>query len=232
MKFSSLEHFGLSAWRLVGVGLASASAAWFLTGLVLGGALGGAGPAVMLVVSAMVFYLVVSIPRRLLDRQKVAEAREAVLLSTSARACLEVTGSRPRSLMMLRPVEPALAKSVASAARKVLLGTRVEDALASASRGLASDSATATLRSLASLRPEGFDPGDEEARGLAASGDLSRETKVPMFMTVCFFAPIMLILYAVFSDSYGASSVSELAALEFIVVDLAFYLSSGDGGRR
>ncbi len=232
MRFASLEHFGLSAWRLAGVGLASASAAWLLADLALGDVLGGAEPAVLLVASAAVFYLVVSTPRRLMDRQRVAESREAVLLSTSARACLEVTGSRPRTLIMLKPREAALAASVTSAARMVLLGAKAEDALGLASEGLASSSGSEALKSLASLRPEGFDSGDEEAQGLAASGELGRETRIPVFMTVSFFAPIMLLLYAVFSHSYGASSLAELTACEFIVVDLAYYLSSARGGER
>ncbi|MDG7011315.1 MAG: hypothetical protein JRN57_04260 [Nitrososphaerota archaeon] len=232
MRFSSLEHFGLSAWRLACVGIASASGGWLLGDLVLGGVLGQAKPGILLIISALVFYLVVSVPRRMLDGRRVSEAREAVPLSASARACLEVTGSRPRTLMMVRPREPSLARSLEAAARMVLLGTRVEDALAHAAEGLASYSSAATLRSLAVLRPEGFESGDEEARGLAASGDLSRETKVPMFMTVCFFAPILTLLYAVFSHSYSAASMSELTALEFIIVDLTYYMSSARGGER
>lgn len=232
MRFASLEHFQLSAWRLTGVGLAAASASWLATELALGQVLGQAKPAVLLLVSSMVFYLVISTPRRLLDVQRAEEAREAVLLSTAAKACLNVTGSRPRTLMLLKPKEPALAASMGTAARMVLLGARVEDALADASKGLASYSAAAALRSLASLRPEGFDSGDEETRGLAASRDLSMETKVPVFMTVCFFAPILMLLYAVFSQAYGATSLVELTSLEFILVELAYHLSSAGGARR
>jgi hypothetical protein len=226
MRFESLDQFGLSAWRLVGVGVVVASGAWLLAGVALGGVLGEAKPVALLMVSSLVFYLVVTTPRRLLDSRRVEEAREAVLLSFSARACLSVTGSRPRTLVMLRPREPSLARSVQGAARMVLLGTRTEEALAQASKRLPSYSAGATLRSVASLRPEAFDSGDEESRGLAASGELSGETKLPMLMTVCFFAPIMTLLYAVFSRDYGAGSLSELTVLEFIVVDLAFHLAS------
>ena len=122
MKFASLDHFGVSPWRLGCVGVAAASAAWLLSEAALGSVLGQAKPAVLPVVAALVFYMVVSIPRRLLGRQKVSEAREAVLLSAAARACREVTGSRPRTLMMLKPREPALARSTGAAAWMVLLG--------------------------------------------------------------------------------------------------------------
>ncbi|MDG6902203.1 MAG: hypothetical protein JRM80_09620 [Nitrososphaerota archaeon] len=227
MRFASLEHFGLSAWRLGCVCLASASAAWLFVDFALG-VLGEAKPAAVVAVSALVFYLVASVPRRLLDRQRVAEAREAVVLAASARACLEVTGSRARTLMAVRPREPATARAVRRAARLVLLGARVEDALADASARMASYTGSAALRQLAELRPEGFDTGDEESAGLAAYGDLSMETRVPMFMTVCFFAPIMALLYAVFTRSYGPAGVAELTVLVFVVVDLAYYLSSAE----
>lgn len=222
----------MSPWRLICAGVAAASCAWLSSEAVLGGVLGQAEPLVLLVISGLVFYLVVSTPRRMFDRQRVQEAREAVLLSASARACLEVTGSRPRTLMMVRPRVPSIARAVRESSRMVLLGTRVEDALWRASGGLASGSASVALRSLATLGPGGFGAGDEESRGLASSDDLSRETKLPMFMTACFFAPIMLLLYAVFSQTYSPSGILELVVFEFIVVDLAFYLSSAGGGGR
>ena len=227
MRFDSLEHFGLSTWRLACVGLAAASGAWIVAEFSFGELLGEAEPAGLLVISGLVFYLVVSTPKRVLERERVAEAREAVYLSAYARACLEVTGSRPRTVMMLRPRERNTARAAGGAARMVLLGTKVGDSLLSASRELASYSAAAALRGLAVLGPDGFESGDEESRGLASSSELNRETRVPMFMTVCFFAPIMTLLFAVFYRSYDAASLSELAALEFVLVDLAYHLSSG-----
>lgn len=228
MKFASLEHYGLSPWRLACVGVSFSCSAWFAADLVLGSVLGGAKLEVLVLLSCMVFYLVVTIPRRLYERQRASEAREAVLLSASARTYLQVSGSRPRTLMMLRAQEKSIARALAGAAKLVLLGAKVEDALLASSGGLASYTAEATVRSIASLRPEGFEAGDEEAKGLESSGEMSRETRLPMFMTVCFFAPIMLILYAVFSGVHGAAGVAELTAFEFIAVDIAFYLSSGD----
>jgi EamA domain-containing membrane protein RarD len=47
-------------------------------------------------------------------------------------------------------------------------------------------------------------------------------------MTVCFFAPIMLLLYAVFFHLYDTMSLGELAAFEFVIIDLAFYMSASD----
>ena len=228
MRFASLEHFNIRAWRISCVGVALASAAWLMAGLAVGGVLGGAKPAMQVVVAALVFYIVVSTPRRLLDRQRVSQARESVLLAGAAKACLGVTGSRSRTLVMLRPRDSVLSETVEEAARVVLLGGRVEQALSTTSEGLASYSAAAALRSLATLKPGNYDAGDEETRGLADSAELSKETKLPMFMTVCFFAPIMMLLYSVFSHSYDPGSLAELSALEFIVIDLAFYLSASD----
>ena len=50
-----------------------------------------------------------------------------------------------------------------------------------------------------------------------------------MIMTVSFFTPIMLLLYAVLSHSYGAVRLTELAAVELAVLDLAFHLGAPGG---
>ena len=96
------------------------------------------------------------------------------------------------------------------------------------SHHLASYSAASVLQSVAAANARGFAGGDEESRGLAVSTELSMETKLPIFMTVCFFAPIMMVLYAVFTHTYQPEQLIELGTLEFAVVDLAYYLSAAD----
>lgn len=226
MRFSSFGHFEISPWKAVGLGAALSAAASAVTALVVGGSLGGAGPAALLVVGSLTFYIVLSTPRRLLDGQRVSQARESPLLSAAAAACLTVTGSRSRTLVLIRPRDPALAASVKEAGRRVLLGERVEGAVEASARGLASYSAAAALRGVASFSASGIGSGDEEARGLASASDLGRETRIPMVTTVCFFAPIMLVLYAVFSHAYAPLKLAELSGFDFIVVDLAFYLGA------
>lgn len=201
-------------------------------GLALGGALGQATGPVALVVGILVFYMVVSTPRRLLDRERVSQARESPLLAAVSTACLKVTGSRSKTLLMLKPREQSLVAAASQGARLVLLGAPVERAAAEASEKLASYSASEVLRGVAKLSPADFGTGDDESRGLATSSELYRETKLPMLMTVCFFSPIMLVLYAVFSHSYDAARLAELVALDFVVVDLAFFVSSADRGPR
>lgn len=230
MRFASLEAFGLSVWRLLLVGLTAAALVGLGLGFALGDALGEAKTATLLVVAVLAFYVTVSAPRRLLDHQRVAQARESLLLSASAQACLKVTGSRSRIFLLLRPRERALSAAVKETARRILLGSRVGAAVAESSRALASYSAAAALQSAATASPREFVGGDEESRGLAVSTGLSMETKLPIFMTVCFFAPIMIILYAVFSRTYQPQQLVELGAFEFAVIDLAYYLSAADRG--
>ena len=216
---------------MAGVSAALSAGGALLTWAVTGDALGQARDAVAAVVGALAFYFVLSAPRRLADSQRLAEARESPLLSASAAACLAVTGSRPRTIVLMRPRDPALQASLKEAAREVLLGTRVDRALESSARLLVSYTAASAFRGLAAFIPEGVEQGDEEAEGLAASSDLSQETKVPMIMTACFFTPILLVLYAVFSHAYGAADLAELASLEFIVLDLAFFLGAAERNR-
>jgi hypothetical protein len=216
--------------RIAALGCALSASGAFATSLVLGDSLGQGRTPATVVVALLVFYVVVSTPRRILDRHRVAQAREAPIISATAAACLAVTGSRPRTLILLRPRDPQLSSSLEDAARRVLLGTRVGTAVEGSARSLVSYSAGAAVRGVAEFSPGGIEQGDEESRGIASSSDLGRETKIPIMMTVCFFMPILLVLYSVFSHAYDAVRLGELASFEFIVVDLAFYLSAASRG--
>jgi len=232
MRFASLDRFGISPARIGFVSAAMSGGTTQLTWTVTGESLGEARGVVALVVGALVFYVVLSAPRRLADGQRLSEARESPVLWASAAACLAVTGSRPRTIILLRPRGQSLTASLKEAGRQILLGTRVDRALENSSRNLVSYSAASAFRGLAAFTPEGVEQGDEEVRGLDASSDLSTETKIPMLMTVCFFTPILLVLYAVFSHTYSAADLAELASLEFIVLDLAFFLTASERKRE
>jgi len=228
VRFASYETFGISVWRMVVISLASSAIVSIAVSLAIGDALGQAMAAAMLVIAALVFYIAMSSPRRLLDQQRVAQSRESLLLSASAQACLAATGSRSRTLMLIRPKENALASVVKEAGRRILLGTGVGPAVAASSRGIASYSAAAVLQGVATNNGRESIGEDEESRGLAAATELSMETKLPMFMTVCFFTPIMIVLYCVFSHVYQPVGLIELGAFEFAVIDIGYYLSSAE----
>ena len=228
MKITSFEHFDISPLRISMLAIVASTSVASMTGALAGNVLRQAEPVTLVVVGALVFYIVLSTPRRLIDGQRVAQARESLLISAQASACLTVAGSRPRSLLLLRPREETFAKAVAGAGRMVLLGTKVEKAVGLSSRGLSSYSASNALLGLATLSSRTPVVGGEETRGLATSSELSRETRLPVFMTICFFAPIMLTLYTVFSHLYEPAILAELSALEFVVIDLAYFLCSVD----
>ena len=232
MNLVSFDHLGIDPLKVAMVGAAASGAALLGCSLALGGVLGQDTAAAEIVVALLVFYIVLSTPRRLIDAQRLGQARESVLLSVASNACMNATGSRPRTLMLLRSSEPGIKQALTDLGRSVLLGAKVERAVELASSRLASYSAASVLRGTATLRPRIVDTGDQEIRGLMSSSELSKETRLPMFMTVCFFTPIMLLLYAVFTHIYGAEGLSELAALGFVVIDIAFYLAASDRGPR
>ncbi|HEV2225594.1 MAG TPA: hypothetical protein VGR56_02170 [Nitrososphaerales archaeon] len=232
MNFSSFEHLEIDPWKVVTMGIAAFGAALLGCRLAIGGVLGQDTAAAEIVVALLVFYIVISTPRRIVDAQRVSQARESVLLSVASNACMNATGSRPRTLMLLRSSEPRIKRALSDLGRSVLLGAKVEKAVELASSGLASYSAASVLRGTGTLRPRFVDVGDQEIRGLMSSSELNKETKLPMFMTVCFFTPIMLLLYAVFTHIYNTEGLAELAAFGFVVIDLAFYLAASDRGPR
>lgn len=230
MRFGSLEHFGISPWRIttfaLGTSTVFASAVGFSVGMVLG----LARFPILFVIASATFYLIITTPRRIIDRQRMSQAKDSVTLSAAIKATMGVVGSRCRTLALMRPRDESLAKATREAMRNVLLGHSIQDSVGSSAQLAVSYSAANILESVAFLGSDSFDVGDEEKRGLSVSSDLNLETKLPIFMTACFFAPIMLVLYSVFSGLSDPASLSALAAFEFVMIDIAFYLTAGDRG--
>lgn len=232
MRFESIEHFGISPWRIALFAMGISTVFAFAFGFAVGPVLGLARVPILLVIASATFYLIITTPRRIIDRQRMSQAKDSVTLSAAIKATMGVVGSRCRTLALLRPRDESLAKATRGAMRNVLLGHPIQDSVESSSQLAVSYSAANALESVAVLGSDSIDLGDEEKRGLAVSSDLNRETKLPIFMTACFFAPIMLVLYAVFSGLGDPTSLSALAAFEFVIIDIAFYLTAGDRGVR
>lgn len=179
-----------------------------------------------MVLAGLVFYGIVSSPRRVLDNQRLSQSREAVVLAVSASACLPITRSSSRSLLILRSNEPGLAEALRAVGRRILLGEPTNSAVRAETESLASYSAANALKAVASTQKGYVKEGGEELAGLTSYSQLSSETRLPIFMTVCFFSPIMLLLYAVFSKSTSPGSLAELVLLQVFLLDLTFFVCS------
>lgn len=228
MKLASIEHYRISALKLVALG-GSISVVFALTFyLLLGRSLGAATPAYVLVAAVLVFYLVLSTPRRILAAETSEEAKESVQLSLAATAAMKVTGSRSRTVMLLRARSNGLAAALCSAKRGTLLGFGVEESTRRSAEKLGSYSAASALIGAATLKLRTPSNSGEEAQGLASSEQLGREVRVPVFMTLCFFAPTMILLYSVFAQAYGAVATVQLTVFEVVIIDLGYYLCSAE----
>ncbi len=200
-------------------------------GAALGGVLGDASAEFEAVLFVLIFYAVFSTPRRVFERRRIAQSKEAVLLSAIATVSTAVTGSRSRTLLFLRAKERELADALRDVRRRILTGERVEEAVARSTNSLSSRSAAEALTTAALFRPIAPPESGEEARGLASSAQLSQETKLPIFMTACFFSPILLLLYSVLAHLSSPQGLVEIVGLQLVILDVAFYLCSGDRRR-
>ena len=233
MKFQSLELMRISPLRLGAVSLVAAGLTAAGFNAAVGSSLGGAGPELELVVSALTAYIVATTPKRYVSGASVSQARESMVLAAAASACMVVTRSRSRTMMILRARERYLDEALTEAKRRILLGRGVEEAARVAIPRLASSSAARVVGSVASLQPDGMNEGGEEASGIDSASELSLETKLPVFMAACFFSPIMLLLYSLFSHITDPVELAGLVGFEVIVLDIAFFLCSagrGDAG--
>lgn len=229
MRFASLEAYGIHPAKLLALAFGAALGAWLLSSLVVGSSLGGAAVWVTGGFAAIAGYLVLASPRRMFSAERIAQSREAVLLSLSSSACMDVTKSRSRTLMLLRARSRRTSSVLRELRRDILLGFDPRNAVKRRTGNLASSTLLSALEAASTTDPGRPDTGGEETEGYAKASELDNETRLPLFMTVCFFTPILLILFSVFSHSSDPKTLAELVGLEFISIDLAFFFSATDG---
>lgn len=232
MRVASWQHYAIDARKMAGLACAFGAASCALFWLGTRGAIGGASAELAVLVGVIFAYFVASAPRRLLDSTALTQSRGAMTLAASASASLEATHSRARAVLLLRSDDRLVQGALTGAGRSVLLGTPPAEALNVAAGALASYSLRNVMASLGALDPGRVAESGEEKEGILASSQLSEESRLPLFMAVAFFTPMLLTLYAVFSHLSGAASFAELIGIQIVLVDIAFYFCSTERGRE
>lgn len=199
--------------------------------LTTGDVLGSSSLELSALFTGAVFYLVLSAPKRILDSTALSQAREATTLAAASSANFEATHSKTKSVLMLEASEQEVASVLAETKRLLLLGFSVSDLMAAAADGVVSQSVKDVFASIADLNPAHIEESGEESDSISHATELSEESKLPLFMAVAFFTPIMLTLLAVLSHLSDIRSFAELVLVQLVVTDIAFYVSSAEKGR-
>jgi hypothetical protein len=87
------------------------------------------------------------------------------------------------------------------------------------------------LASIGSLDPGRSAEGGEEAEGIITNSQLAEESKMPLFMAVAFFTPLMLTLYSIFAHVATPLAFAELLGAQVAMLDIAFYFCSAERER-
>lgn len=228
MRAESWERMGLDPRKAVLVSLAVA-AAFFSGVLLVGEELGMGTVAVVLALlsSAVAGYLVATAPRRTMRLAAFRQTLEAPSLAASSNIYVRSTSSRSKTFLMLRAEEGHLGRYLAEVRRRVLLGYDVPSAARAAvpQDHIFSESVKTVMESVVGVDGSRAEDGGDEMDGLLSSSGLEEETKLPLFIAVSFFLPIMLMLFAAMSKETGAAALGALVVLEVIVLDLALTVS-------
>lgn len=176
-------------------------------------------------------YSMATLPRRSLERAAVRQARESPSLAASAAVYLGSTGSKCKTVLMLQSDEPRLAAMLSEMRRATLLGVDPGESYAKAGGRAASDSVSRILASVVRAQGDRLSDEGEELEGMVAASSSREETKFPVFLTISFFLPIMLMLLAALGHHTGPVAMVSLAFLEVVVLDIALSLSTTERGR-
>ena len=181
-------------------------------------------------VSAIVFYLGCSLPKRIEASESFVQSKEAPALAVLGSATLEATHSRSKAVLLLRSGNRAISSTLEGVRREILLGSPPDVAVECAPP-LESGSASEVLRSICSPERLSITEGGEEAVAIEKSSQLGEETRSPLFIAAAFFVPLMLLLYAVMDHISEPIGLAELVVLQIILLDVAFYFSTSDPRR-
>lgn len=184
-----------------------------------------------IIITAVVGYMGLSFPKRMLDSAALTQSREAPALAAMGSANVDATSSRTRALLLLRSGEPEISSVLRDLRAKALLGYQPLTAFQEVEGRLASYSARSVIRSIVAPMAGTIVEGGEESQGIAQSSALAEDSKLPLFTAVAFFTPMMLLFYAILSHLRDLASFVELVALQVVLLDVAFHFTSTERRR-
>ena len=183
------------------------------------------------VVGAAAAYTTAAVPQRALEKSALLQARESPTLAASGAVYLQGTGSKAKTVLMLHSEEPLLSSVLEDMKRRTLLGNDAAGSLKRSEAMVRSESVLRILRSIARAQGERLQDEGEELESVVRSSVSGEETKFPVFMTISFFMPIMLMLFAAMEHHTDPVAIVSLAFLEVVILDLALSISSTERRR-
>lgn len=228
MRFESFEELGLDPRRVLLL-VAAVSSGFFAIAILVGYEL-RLGTVTFLVASLSGMgagYILSTSPRRKVKTSAFRQTMEAPSLAAAANIYMRSTSSRTKSLLMLRAEEPLMASFLLEVRRRLLLGYDAPSAVEGAEpqTHLFSESVRTIVDSVSGADRVRIEEGADELEGMLSSSGLEEETKLPLFIAVSFFLPIMTMLFAAMTKETGPAPLLALLVLEVVVLDLAFSLS-------
>ncbi len=233
MRVRSWEQVGLDRARTL-LFVSTVGASFFALIALIGGVLHLGALSIVLgaMAAGAAAYLVSSAPRRIVGRVAFQQTLEAPAFAASSGIYLRSTRSRNKTFLMLSAEEPRLASFLIATKRRILTGYDAGAAVRDegTDNAIFSESVRSVLHSVASLERGRIESGSDELDGMLSSMSLEDETKLPLFMAVSFFLPIMLMLFAAMTRNTGPVAVLALLVLEIVVLDIALSISRSSGG--
>jgi hypothetical protein len=227
----SWDVIGLDRRRMIPIVAAAAIVPALCVIVVALPLVGQVAPVLGVVVGAASGYAVAALPKRSLERSSLLQAKEAPTLAASGAVYLQGTGSKSKTVLMLHSDEPMLHSVLEDMKRETLLGIDARESLRRSEGRVQSQSVLRILRSIVRAHGERLQDGGEELESVVRSSVSGEETKFPVFMTIAFFLPIMLMIFAAMEHHSDLVSIASLAFLELVVLDLALSISSTERRR-
>jgi hypothetical protein len=188
---------------------------------------GGSAFLVSSVLGITAGYIILTEPLRIRRLSRILQSSETPLFSSFINVASIVSGSRTRPIILIDQKQFSFSQSIKEAKRAVLLGYSLEKSLEVLEKNITSSSLLSALKTYRSKNRGSLALYDEYTQQVLDSM-LSYETKVPIFVAVVFFAPILLTFFVITAHLFSPVQLIYMILLDILIVDIGFLYSSSE----
>lgn len=175
-------------------------------------------------------YIVATEPLRDARYKGLIQSSEAGIFSSFINTSNIVSGSRTRPILLLHSEDFSFSNELKEVKRFIMLGNSLETSFGRIEKRVFSSSLFSSITSYVSRSGRRRIEYEYEYSSYLSSSMIEQETKVPIFVAVVFFSPILLTFLSVIAHIYSTIELFYLFLLNLLLSDVAYFYSSTERG--
>lgn len=179
------------------------------------------------IISLAIAYLLYTSPNRIIRYTKIKQSSESEIFDSYINSAAYIMSSKTRPILLTDWSKMSISPILRDIKRLILLGITVKKSFIQKQEYIFSESLKNSIKAYTSKGLERIANVDEFSREVLFMQE-NYETKSPIFVAVCFFSPVLLLILILFAHLYTPEKISFVLLLDVIIVDIGFFFSSAE----